>query len=69
MTLLLQCAMLLKSLIFLGENMSIPMNPHEQVDFDQFKEDKEELIQQIMIEKGCSDSEARVIWHDEDENS
>lgn len=45
------------------------MNPHEQALFDQFNEDREEQIQQIMIEKGCSESEARVIWHDEDENS
>ncbi|MEI1701988.1 hypothetical protein V8P79_06010 [Acinetobacter baumannii] len=49
--------------------MSIPMNPYEQEVFSDTEEHKEELIQQIMIEKGCSESEARVIWHDEDENS
>ncbi|EXS29959.1 hypothetical protein J690_0736 [Acinetobacter sp. 742879] len=45
--------------------MSIPMNPHEQADFDQFEEDREEQIKQIMIEKGCSESDARVIWEKE----
>jgi len=41
------------------------MNPHEQADFDQFEEDREEQIKQIMIEKGCSESDARVIWEKE----
>lgn len=61
--------MLLKSLIFLGKDMSIPMNPYEQEEFSDTEEQKEEQIQKIMIEKGCSESDARVIWHDEYDNS
>lgn len=57
--------MFLKSLIFLGENMSISMNPHEQADFDQFEEDREEQIEQIMIEKECSKEKAEAIWEKE----
>ncbi|MDE4038316.1 hypothetical protein [Acinetobacter pittii] len=45
--------------------MSTPMNPHEQADFDQFKEDREEQIEQIMIEKKCSKVEAEAIWEKE----
>ncbi|HCA5368634.1 MULTISPECIES: hypothetical protein [Acinetobacter calcoaceticus/baumannii complex] len=54
--------MFLKSLIFLGKNMPTPMNPHEQAYFDQFKEDREEQIEQIMIEKGYSRVEAEATW-------
>lgn len=54
-----------KIIIFLGKNMSTPMNPHEQADFDQFKEDREEQIEQIMIEKKCSKVEAEAIWEKE----
>lgn len=41
------------------------MNPHEQDAFDQFEEDREEQIQQIMTEKSCSESEAAAIWEEE----
>ncbi|MEO4177310.1 hypothetical protein ABH298_14080 [Acinetobacter pittii] len=42
--------------------MPTPMNPHEQAYFDQFKEDREEQIEQIMIEKGYSRVEAEATW-------
>lgn len=45
--------------------MPIPMNPHEQADFDQFEEDREEQIEQIMIEKECSKEKAEAIWEKE----
>ncbi|MDO7494871.1 hypothetical protein EXD98_13940 [Acinetobacter pittii] len=57
--------MLLKISIFLGRNMSKPMNPQEQDAFDQFEEDREEQIQQIMAEKNCSELEAAAIWEEE----
>lgn len=57
--------MLLKISIFLGRNMSKPMNPQEQHAFDQFEEDREEQIQQIMAEKNCSELEAAAIWEEE----
>lgn len=41
------------------------MNPQEQDAFDQFEEDKEEQIQQIMTEKGCSEATATAIWEEE----
>ncbi len=61
--------MFLKSLNFLGENMSIPMNPHEQADFDQFEEDREEQIEQIMKKENCSEDKAKEIWESEKDNS
>ncbi|MFL4435377.1 hypothetical protein [Acinetobacter baumannii] len=45
--------------------MSKPMNPQEQDAFDQFQEDREEQIQQIMAEKSCSKPEAEAIWEEE----
>ncbi|WP_024435826.1 hypothetical protein [Acinetobacter baumannii] len=45
--------------------MPIPMNPHEQADFNQFEEDREEQIEQIMIEKECSKVEAEATWEKE----
>lgn len=45
------------------------MNPHEQADFDQFEEDREEQIEQIMKEKNCSEDKAKEIWESEKDNS
>jgi len=49
--------------------MSIPMNPHEQADFDQFEEDREEQIEKIMKEENCSEDKAKEIWESEKDNS
>ena len=69
LTLLDEYDMLLKHYISLGKSMSKPMNPQEQDAFDQFEEDKEEQIQQIMTEKGCSEDTATAIWEEEYNNN
>ncbi|MDS7931568.1 hypothetical protein RMB13_19185 [Acinetobacter sp. V102_4] len=49
--------------------MSKPISPHEQDEFDQFEADRDEQIQQIMAEKGCSEQEAEAIWEEEYEQA
>lgn len=45
------------------------MSPHEQDTFDQIEEDREEQIQQIIDEKGCSELDAATIWEKEYEEA